>query len=514
MKQPARFLGIVAPVAVALAVAVLALAPAGARAAHPSAGFQGTITMYAQTYNPPSVTQALPGQTVLNHYALQSLARAWERAHPGVHIKFVDISLPNQDYYTVLRTRLTGGTAPDIFWFQPAGNAGNKADEYLRAGLILDIAPYLMKPNKYTPDNRHWNDTFRASWQTVGRTPEGKYGAVPQDLVATGVYYNASITQKLGIAIPPKSWAEWMRDLQRVQDAGNLAVSGFPCCLVQKDVWYWPAVSPVFLWRDLRRFAVLKYHPDYVPGYMTTEDWARAIVKLGYRPSKDPGMVAAVRNFKAWSRHFAPGWASANGGNPEQLFATGRLAFYWGGSWELPIFRQQRLPFKFGTFWLPPITKETSPVVPTPPAPLPGIGGYGSVAYAVGSSLAHSPKLPLVIDFLQYITMPKNDQTIVNEHPGFVPATVGAAPDPSLAAFFKPLTLQPGGHQPMNPPDAFTFNDQDTWFRDSVLYLQGITSERDYLNQMDTLMAHSASALIAQNDKTKNKGGAWELTKW
>jgi len=498
----------------AFAVVAALVSPPAAHAVRPRAGFQGTITVYAQAYSPPGVVKTVPGQTVQTHNAPVTVADAWERAHPGVHIKFVNLSAaPGQDYYGVLRTRLTGGTAPDVFYFQP----GSTQDQFLRAGLIADLTPYLMKPNRYIPGNKVWNDSFRAPWQSYGRTQSGQYATVPLDRVSTGVYYNTSITSKLGLRMPPTSWAEFMQDQQKVQAAGYLPMYGPSFCFV-KCHWYWSAIGSQFMHADVK-YAALKYHSNYIPGWVMTEDWARAVTKLGWRPSKDPGLVAAVQNFRDWSRYFAPGWASDTTGTTkeERLFASGRLAFVWDGTWELLTFNQLKLPFKYESFWFPPVTRQTSPLAPNPPMTPPGVGCICSISFAVSNSIAHTSKMPLAMDFLQYLTAPKNDQTIVNEQPSFLPEVKGTNGDPAIANLFKgeAALAKTAGQVPVEPVnDLLTPADMDKWFRYTVLFLQGATSQSDYLRQLDALAVDSARTQIAQNDKTKNKAGTWDLTKW
>lgn len=509
MNQPRRLLRLLTTVLVVLVLVGLTRV----QAARSHTGYQGTITFYAWGYNPPSVTHPTPGQPNAPHFALQTLAHQWEQMHPGVHIKFVDMPQSNTDwtvYTTVLRTRLTGGTAPDIFFMWAQGNQGNVADTYLRAHLILDMAPYLNKPNPYIRGSKHWNDEFLPPWQEFGRTASGEYGAVPVEIGSSGVFYNKAITDKLGLHLPPASWSEFMQDLRKTKDAGDLP---FGSAHVVSDWWFWGAVGSQFLQHDVVRFNVLKDEPGYIPGVVSTEEAARAVIKLGWRPSKDPGYVAAIRTFKDWMQYFAPGWASATY-NPAQYFATGKLAFLWEGTQELQLLRQQKVSFPVGSFWLPPVTRQTSTEAPNPPMTPPGVGGYAS-GYGVAASLANSLKLPLVINFLHFITVPHNDAMLVNEVPQTLPAAAGAQGDPAIASLFKGEASlgKTGGNVPFCCL-ALTPSDGDKQNRYQVLYLQGNTAEQAFLAQMDQLAVHSAHDLVTQNDKATAKGGTWDLTKW
>jgi len=505
MTQPSRLLSL----AVAASVAIALLAPARVYGAPGHAGYQGTITMYAGGYNPPAAVAKVPGQTAVNHFALQTLATQWQRTHPGVHIKFVSLPAQGSDLFAILRTRLTGGTAPDIFFFQPS-----QQDTFLRANLILDLTPYVNSPTPYVKGNKRWQDVFLPPWSTYARTTAGQYATVPQDLVSTGVFYNAAVAKKLGLHLPPSNFAEFLADLKKAKAAGYLPFDAPNWGLIP---WYSASLAPLFMAKTVATYATLSYHADFIPGVMTTEDWARAVTKLGYRPSKDAGFIAAYSTLKDWSQYFAPGWSTPNAGNPDQLFANGRLLFYWNGTWFAPQLKQQKLSFPYASFWFPTVTKATSPEITKAAIPY-GVGGYGGVSYSVAHALAGSSKLPLVIDWLRFITSPGPDGQIVNEAPGLLPAARGVSGDPAIASLFvgEAQNEKTGGNQPLsffvNGP--FTTDDTGAWQRYTTLYMQGAMTAAAYSSRMDDLFTHSAAALIAQNDKAKNAAGTWDLTKW
>ncbi len=330
-------------------------------------------------------------------------------------------------------------------------------------------------------------------------------------LVTTGVYYNKVITQKVGLRLPPRTWAEFMSDLQRVKSAGYLAFGGDAG--MTSSWWPYGMFVPQFLTQDVKKYATLTYQPDYIPGVMTTEDWARAVIKLGYRPSEDPGMQEAFRAWKDWAQYWNPGWASANQGNPVSLFENGKLAFLWEGSWEVPVFKAANLGFSYGSFWYPPVTRATSTAAPNPPVTPTGVGGY-CCGFALPSALRSSPKLPLVVDFLRFITTPRNDAAIVDEHPTDVPAIRGAEGDPAISSLFVGETTKARtrGQLPIYAGGPIT--DVPTQIADEQQYLLGAITEREFLTRLDDLFVAGAKAAVAQNDKTKSKTGTWALSKW
>jgi raffinose/stachyose/melibiose transport system substrate-binding protein len=267
------------------------------------------------------------------------------------------------------------------------------------------------------------------------------------------------------------------------------------------------------------KYATLTYQPGYVPGVVTTEDWARAVTKLGYRPSKDQGFIDTMAALKAWSQYWAPGWASDQSADTKalQLFQSGKLAFMWEGSWVVPQLKGFNLPFKYGSFWFPPVTSATSKQVTAPTVPF-GVGGYGAHNYMVTYKDSLDPtKMAAIVDYLQYITTPQHDATIVNESPQFIPSVVGAKGDPAIAALFGAFAGQAkyAGQTPSTPYGCMWIPDgQDQFNRAVVSYQQGAESQASLLALADSLDVSGAQKFIAANDMSKVKGGTWDLTKW
>ena len=172
-----------------LVLSSLLLAPLGGlhTGVH-AAGFQGTITVYAQGLN-PSASMTKSASNPNPHNAMQLIANSWEKLHPGVHIKFVS-GPGGTDYTTWLKTELVGNRAPDITWWQ--------ADPtYIDQGLIVPLDKWLTKPNPYNASAGPWGKTFGYGYYTTAYTsPGGHWGWVPLDAVSTGLLYDPAILAK------------------------------------------------------------------------------------------------------------------------------------------------------------------------------------------------------------------------------------------------------------------------------------------------------------------------------
>ena len=86
-----------------LALVLMLVQPFGAVQARTrtSAGFHGTITMWAQAYT-PTKSMKISSTNPTPRRALLILAGTWEKMHPGVHIKFVQ-GPSGGDVYTWFR---------------------------------------------------------------------------------------------------------------------------------------------------------------------------------------------------------------------------------------------------------------------------------------------------------------------------------------------------------------------------------------------------------------------------
>ncbi|MBJ3774222.1 ABC transporter substrate-binding protein [Acuticoccus mangrovi] len=112
---------------------------------------------------------------------VEDAARAFEAAHPGVTIKISWYQ--KEPLYAALKTALSAGQAPDIFY------AETDQTEYMKTGLILDLK-----------DKLNW-DAIEPWAQEVWGYDGGVYG-FPLEAWTVETYTNEGMLEELGIAIP------------------------------------------------------------------------------------------------------------------------------------------------------------------------------------------------------------------------------------------------------------------------------------------------------------------------
>lgn len=148
-----------------ISIAVAALATTGAATAHGQ-----EVTLWSHWAD-----QAAKVEFV------ESAARAFEEQNPGVTI---DITwYQKEPLYAALRTALTAGQGPDIFYAEP------DQTEYMETGLVLDLTDAL-----------NWDNI--ESWATEVWGWEGGVYGFPLEAWTVETYVNTAMLEDLGIDMP------------------------------------------------------------------------------------------------------------------------------------------------------------------------------------------------------------------------------------------------------------------------------------------------------------------------
>src|SRR5687767_8195743 len=181
-----------------------------------------------------AATKSSDGPVTINWWHIQNndpmktiwadAAKQYMADHPNVTIKIT--VLENEAFKSKLTTTMQGGKPPDMF--QSWG--GGTLAEQQEAGLIQDVSE-TTKP---------WIGELNPAATGLYQIDGAQYG-VPFNLGMVGVWYRKSLFEKAGIDAPPATWAEFLDDVGKLQDAGvtPLAIGG-------KDKW-----PGMFWWANL-----------------------------------------------------------------------------------------------------------------------------------------------------------------------------------------------------------------------------------------------------------------------
>jgi len=485
----------------------------------PQASWQGEIEFTAQDMTPTKYTEN-PDPNAPQRSAFDDVANAWMDLHPGVKLTFLN---PPADYGNWLNTSLIGGVGPDVFW-----NYLGECHAMVDRGVGLSLNDYLELPNKYSSDDNSWKYSFIDPFLTTP-SPKSNYGGVPINLVATGVYTNVDAMKAIGVDLAtaidpqtgsPKDWATMIEWCKALKEAGYIPMSPGEGGKDTQGPWTMRMFSVMFLWSWLETFDILNYHTnmplEYQEGVVVHEEIHAQHWCNDWYPSKDPAYMEMFRVMKEWSQYWQQGFTQEDNGNPYELFATGQLAMFWGGSWRVgDILKDDRRSFEVSNFWIPPITKATSDLAKDPPVMPEGVGGFGT-AYGINPKCAKKGNIDECVDWLMYITEPKNNEVLVNEIPSYVPAVAGAKALPEISNMFVGMKyLRPGAKRSIAMTE-WTFGER--WYDDTQRLIQlFLLDEMDLLQlgtELDKSVDENGPDALRESAIQYSEEGSWDLTKW
>lgn len=138
------------------------------------------------------VTVTLSGWSNLNEkQLLQQVLKNFEVKHPHIKVQYDVIA---DEYMDVLKTRLIGETAADVFYLDAFA-----APEIMIPGVLEPLDNYITDEF----DLADFNPTFLQAFQQNSKI----YG-LPKDFSTLALFYNKKAFQAAGISQPPKTWEE------------------------------------------------------------------------------------------------------------------------------------------------------------------------------------------------------------------------------------------------------------------------------------------------------------------
>jgi len=226
--------------------------------------------------------------------AMQELATEFTKAHPNITVS-VQLT-PWEGYWTKLKAAATGGAAPDVFWMN-----GPNFQLYASNGVI--------KPNPEQVDMSVYPKALGDLY-----TFEGKPYGLPKDMDTVGVWYNKKLFDAKKVPYPKDgwTWADFQDTAAKLTDA-KAGVYGTAAELTSFQEYQYNTIAQA-------------------GGYVISPDGK----KSGY---DDPKTIAGL---KFWTDLLAqkqsPDLQTMTDTTPLQLFESGKIAMYWGGSWNVSEF--------------------------------------------------------------------------------------------------------------------------------------------------------------------------------
>lgn len=247
------------------------------------------------------------------HKVMVDAVARFEKAHPGYK---VDRSAVLNDPYKVkLKIAFGANEPPCVF----SSWGGGPLREYVKAGQVLDLTPYLAKDTAF-------RDKFIPTSFDTAKVDGKVYGVPGEDTTLAVVHYNKELFAKLGLQ-PPKTWPEMVKVMDTLK-ANGVA----PFALANKAKW--PG-SMVYM-----------YLVDRIGG---GDAFRKAVTRAPGGSFADPAFVEAGRMLQEMvkSGAFAPGFNGLDydvGGSRRLLYA-GKAAMTVMGTWEISAMTSENADF-------------------------------------------------------------------------------------------------------------------------------------------------------------------------
>jgi raffinose/stachyose/melibiose transport system substrate-binding protein len=311
------------------------------------------------------------------------------------------------------------------------------------------------------------------------------------DMVETGIFYNKDIFKKLGLNIP-KDWTEFEKVQDMIQKAGIIpflagsdAIADWGMDLIFDQVY-----GGILPGLDLHKDPVRELSLE---GYLDWDEIAYLAGK-GYFTRRDPRYVETFRILKKWRRY----WQKDMTSDLSRPFMTQKAAMWWNGSWAVNrLSRDPSISFEWGVFYLPPIPTTYSRFADGHEQVV--IGGAGTQFEITKTAFndTHDPttsvKLQRSIAFLQFLTVPRNTDLVVNEILAFLPNVNGVEPNPALLPFHEFLQRKCSKTKWLY---TFDLRFNEIFKRMLDLYLNNGIGEGEFMEWMETNVRTASETVV------------------
>lgn len=293
----------------------------------------------------------------------QDLAAEYQK-QTGVEIKLVNI--PHDGYATKLREAAQANALPDV-----ARTAGL---DPIWAPKTIDLSSIV----KTSSDN--------INKDVISTASSGKVSYIPSDVTAAGLFVNASLFKKAGVAYPTDpsktwTWTQFVKAADQVR-----AATGAKYDLVVDD-----SPSRLRAYMFTRGTDFMQQQPDgSFPANANIEAGLQSFVDM----NNDTTMPKSV-------------WTS--GQDPNALFKSGQVVAYFSGVWQTADFASNITNFDWAS--------ATTPAQPTHATEI----NYGGLTVGFNNSSAEAAAAK---QFIAWTYEPKNYSALVSTN-GFLPVESG-----------------------------------------------------------------------------------------
>jgi raffinose/stachyose/melibiose transport system substrate-binding protein len=266
-----------------------------------------------------------PDPSTPSYKMVHALVDEYEAAHPNIKIELDTLNTDQQK--VKLKTQAASKEVPDITIVNPAA----QMKPFVDAGLFAPLNDVL--------DQNGLKDTYQSGLLDY-YSFDGNVYALPDGNNIEVVYYNKELFEQAGIAAPPTTFEEMLKDVKILKDKGIT-----PLAIGEKDSW-----TGSFLFMNI----LLRTNGG--PGFLKD-------VMEGKKTFEDPAFIEAVDAFQALVQAgaFPDGATSIDANAGGNIFKSGKAAMWVIGSWETGAVDASSVAGKVGAFQFPTVNGKGDP---------------------------------------------------------------------------------------------------------------------------------------------------------
>ena len=414
------------------------------------------------------------------------LADAFSLIYPNVKIEWartVDTS-SSDSFLQYITTQLNSNTAPDIVFAWGSSFASR--------GWFYDYTPVLEKPNRFIADNEKWKDQFPkyifSTWQVSDA--KNRVLGLPLVLAAgtpTALYYNKDLFTELNIEVPTK-WSEMFTVTKTLSDAGKVPYApwGGPGSGNRKiTTQLWDVQFSLGPFYAAKQADKLDYDHD---GMQSQSELFRAAYEGHYFLTNNDyvrDMWKQVKN--KYTQCLQQGYENADYASK---WLIGDVGIAEDGLWRYPSeLSNTERQYDFGV--IPPVAIDSDSTEFVDKLEYTENGPYHPAATQTFNILTPSVEahggqgcLDACVAFLQFLTVPENNEMIVSEQKGkCISFLKGPKVPPQLEEYFsQPFPKVPS----FSWPGGFTSAGSSKLSAILELWVKDQITDQEFYQQFDT----------------------------
>jgi multiple sugar transport system substrate-binding protein len=278
---------------------------------------------------------------------LTGVLRDFEAQHPTIKVKYEQIS---DQYMDVMKTRLVGEAAPDVFYLDAL-----EAPFLMSQGVLEPLDGYIKPDFELTDFEPTLLDTFKYKATIYG---------LPKDYSTLALFYNKQAFTKAGIENPPQTWEELRAYAKKLtldtNKDGRIDQHGFG------------------------------ENPELARQVYQIKAYGGQVVDLESRAafaseSRLQGLQSVVDQYRNERSSVQKSDVGANSGS--EMFGQGKVAMVIEGNWAIPYLKETYPNLDFGTVEVPTINGQRNTMLFT-------------VAYVMNKQSKHKPEAWELIKYL------------------------------------------------------------------------------------------------------------------